>query len=65
MKSWKPRYRFKPGDEVVVGAYKGAIVVNHPSNGWIKLYHPSNVKNGQTREDVTFSARLHWLGERP
>lgn len=47
------------------GAYNGAVVVSSPSNGWVRLYFPSNVgRYGQSVEDVTFSARLHWLGEK-
>lgn len=52
----------KRGDVIAVGAYKGAVVATPPaSNGWARCYHPSNIKNGQTQEDVTFSARSAWL----
>ncbi len=52
--------RYKVGDTIRHPLRYGGFKVVGVSQGWYKVYHPSNVKNGNI-EEATTSIRWSWV----
>lgn len=54
--------RYKAGDTIRSGPYKG-FIVRTVSKGWYRAYHPSNVRPFCNIEEATTSIRWCWAEE--
>lgn len=52
---------FRAGDIIEnADCYNGFHIVKVSNNGWMKIYHPSNVRNNDVTTAYT-SVRAHWV----